>query len=74
MTLVLTSPEPDVTLMLTSLGPDVIAAWQEASKKLEVARLSQRVFERAKEVPGTCDIPILEDELQVSEGQGEQAF
>ena len=39
-----------------------------AAKSLEVARLSQRVFERAKEAPGICDIPILEDELQVSYG------
>jgi len=49
------------------LDPKLLEA---ATKSLEVARLSQRVFERAKAAPGICDIPMLEDELQENGGEG----
>ena len=43
------------------VDPVLLAA---AHKKLEVARLSQRVYEKSKEVPGKLDIPLLQEELE----------
>jgi len=45
----------------SKLDPALLLA---AAKKLEVARLAQRVYERAKAEPGTLDIPTLEGELK----------